>query len=350
MENEEEKKSFHLMRCHTIYEDKVKLSYYYVPNKRKERMYKPILIEDELGDLEKKRLNVETGEVEDYSREQCIKSFKSVKSNAWRFISMLLDANRFDWFVTLTFNQHRIDRYNDKEVYQAYSKWIRLVKKRCPKVKYLTVVERHHEIDKEVQAIHFHILMSEITAKELCLVYSGKVCCSWLSDGYTACSEEYFNKTKEGKILTDTDGIKIYNIDNFAYGLTSVTKVQHQNACKTYVKKYLKKDIGSTAIFKKNYFYSQNLNRPKIKREELNTLNRIKRIDSSCYEDKYTKNAVNDFYSQKYTVRLVELGRIAYDLINCGVDLEQITNKEEYVNKRAFKDLEELDIDVSDIF
>lgn len=346
----EERKTFDLMRSRTIYDDKVKLSYYYVPSERAERMYKPILLPDEFGDLQKRQLNVVTGEIKDYTRSQCLKSFASVKSNAWRFISMLLDANHFDWFVTLTFDNAVINRYNDEEVYNAYTKWIRLVKKECPNVRYLTVVERHHELDKEEQAIHFHILMGDITAKQLHLKYSGKVCCSWLSEGYTACNEDYFNRTKEGRVLTDTDGIKIYNIGNFFYGLTTVTEVQAQSACKTYVKKYLKKDIGATKVFKKNYFYSRNLNRPIIEKDKLNTLDHIKSISSEFYEDDYTINAVNDYYSPKHSVRQVELGRISYDLINEGVDILQIIDKQAYERKHALDDLEELDIDVIDIF
>ena len=87
---------------------------------------------------------------------------------------MLLEMNDFDWFATLTFDKEKIDRTNDELVYHAYKKYIDNTKQRFPSFRYLTVLERHED-----GCIHFHLLIGGLTTKQLGLVNSGKVCCSW---------------------------------------------------------------------------------------------------------------------------------------------------------------------------
>ncbi|MBQ8749877.1 MAG: hypothetical protein IJZ29_05365 [Clostridia bacterium] len=353
MENKENI-SFDLIRSQEIYDNKVKFSYYFRSNKEREVRYKSVKVFDESLDCYNlMRFDTKTGELTEYSRSDCLKGFASVKSNAWRKISQLLDANNFDWFITLTFDNNVIDRTDDAQVYDVYMKWIRIVKNECPDVRYLTVVERHKDKQyNEKGCLHFHILMGNIRAKQLHLVDSGKVCCSWLSDGYAVCSKEYFEKTKEGRILTETDGIPVYNISNFYWGLTTVTKVQSQNKTKSYVKKYLKKEIGSTTVFKKNYFYSRNLERPVIKKDVIKTSCRIS--DISCYNDQYTNVALTDYYSAKYNVRQLELERCCYEMMNNGItpiiDVEIEETEIETKTRKIDGTLIPIDVDVSDIF
>lgn len=324
---------FYMIRKRVVFKDKVEISYYLEPKVRKPKQFKPCKVYDEdIGDYIQRRLDLNTGEITDYDRATYLRNFRSVKSNAWNVITRLLDANNFDWFVTLTFDNNIINRYDDEAVYNAYSKWIRVVKRECPNVRYLAVIERHKEKEYcKDRVIHFHILMGNITAKQLHLVDSGKVCCSWLSSRkykgneykYRVCSKEYYEKTKSGKVLTSTDGIPVYNIFNFIYGFTSVTRVQSQGACRNYVKKYLVKDLSSTKVFKKNYFYSQNLERPIIEKDRFSKEQDgyFDVLSPSLMLDEYTPYAETDYYDNEHNYRKINISRPFYELINNGVDI-----------------------------
>ena len=103
-----------------------------------------------------------------------------------------------------------------------------------------------------------------MTPKQLGLVNSGKVCCSWATLKNKIASREFFERTKHEHELTETDGLTIYNITTFPYGYTTVTRIASRERCNSYVKKYVEKALGSTEIFKKRFYYSSNLNVPSI--------------------------------------------------------------------------------------
>ena len=174
-------------------------------------------------------------------------------------MNMLLEMNDFDWFATLTFDKEKIDRTNDEEVFNAYKKYIDNTKKKFPSLGYMCIPERHED-----KCIHFHLLINGMTPKQLGLVNSGKVCCSWATLKNKIASKEYFERTKHEHELTETDGLPVYNITTFPFGYTTVTKIASRERCNSYVKKYVEKALGSTEIFKKRFYYSSNLKVPSI--------------------------------------------------------------------------------------
>lgn len=52
---------------------------------------------------------------------------------------MLLEMNTFDWFCTLTFDKNKIDRTNDKAVYECYKKYINNLSHKFYKLRYICV-------------------------------------------------------------------------------------------------------------------------------------------------------------------------------------------------------------------
>ena len=255
-DKEEQKTAYYLFQKDRIFRDKTLTSLYFKSNKKQaEKKSRPY-------DLDgiRYKLDLETGELNYYKKSDVQNSLASSLRRTKILMNMLLEMNDFDWFATLTFDKEKIDRTNDELIYNAYVKYINNVKHQFPSFKYLTVLERHED-----GCIHFHLLIAGLTPKQLGLVNSGKVCCSWAYYKNKIASREFFERTKSEHELQDTDGLAVYNVTTFPYGLTTVTRIASRERCNSYVKKYINKDIGkSTEIFKKRFFYSKNLNIPTI--------------------------------------------------------------------------------------
>lgn len=251
----EQKTAYYLFQKDRIYRDKTLTSLYFQSNKEQvEKKSQPIDI-----DGIRYKLDLLTGEIDTYTKREVLNSMGASLRRTKILMNMLLEMNDFDWFGTLTFDKDKINRYDDKEVFIAYKKYIDNIKHQFPSLKYLCVPERHED-----NCIHFHLLIGGITVKQLGLVNSGKVCCSWAYYKNKISSKEYFEKTKSEHELTDTDGLAVYNITTFPYGYTTVTRIVSRERCNSYVKKYIEKALGSTEIFKKRFYYSSNLNVPTI--------------------------------------------------------------------------------------
>lgn len=262
---------------------------------------------------ERQKLDLDTGETRYYTKAE----FNDVQKRAIERSKVILydlcAENDFEWFLTFTFDREKVDRYNDDDIYNCYIRFVKNLVKVYPKMKYITVPERHKS-----GALHFHMLVAGATPIELGFVKSGKVCCSWSKKNGVS-SNEYFEKTKSGKELTPTDGLPIYNVTKFIYGFTTATKVASQERCKWYVRKYLDKAFGSTDLFKKRFFYSRNLQKPLV------GLRRMR------YEVGYgnTLEYVNDhilpfmsdeiFYNEKYNLTCVTFK-------NCDSDVKKYNN------------------------
>ncbi len=253
-----QKTAYYLFQKDRVFRDNTLTSLYFKSNKKQvEKKSCPIDI-----DGIRYKLIRETGEIVNYKKSEVLSNMACSLRRTKILMNMLLEMNDFDWFATLTFDKEKIDRTNDELVYEAYKKYINNTKHQFPTFKYLTVLERHED-----GCIHFHLLIGGLTTKQLGLVNSGKVCCSWAIYKNKIASKEYFEKTKSEheNELQDTDGLPVYNVTTFPYGFTTVTRIVSRERCNSYIKKYINKDIGkSTEIFKKRFYYSKNLNVPQI--------------------------------------------------------------------------------------
>ena len=284
--------SYNLYLTERIYRDETLLSYHFQPNRKIIKKCKPIT----LNNGERVRLNMDTAEIEYYKKKEVLASQNCSLRRTTILMNMLLNMNDFDWFVTLTFDKQKIDRTNAEQVFNCYKKYINNIKKQFSSFGYMTFPERHEDGN-----FHFHMLINGLTPKQLGLVNSGKVCCSWAVKktehgfekiGY--CSREHFEKTKQFHELKETDGEPIYNITSFAYGYTTASRIVSRERCNSYVKKYVEKALGSTEIFKKRFYYSSNLKVPEIVKklvgadfnEPLDMKTKyVKGVDDSLYID-----------------------------------------------------------------
>ena len=203
---------------------------------------------------------------------------------------------------------------------KGYFKWLRQNDDELPENFYrkICVPERHED-----GCIHFHMLVGGLSASQMGLVNSGKVCCHWVDKKFNGiCLKEYFEKTKSLHTLKETDGEPIYNATSFAYGYTTVSRIVSRERCKTYVKKYIDKDIGSTEIFKKRFYYSHNLNVPfVVKRLVEADFDTPKKIDSleSIKESPYVQNANSNPYMSDYNVMQIWIDNQTKSMIDKGL-------------------------------
>lgn len=242
-----EYEGYYLRQKKTIFKNFENRSYTITLNKlnneKHVKQFKPIIINDVLY-----KKNIQTGLIESYSKEEIMRSFSNSRKRSFKTFDEIAQANADKWqfFGTLTFDKEKINRYDDAIVYSAYKKYIDNLKHQFPNLIYLTVIERH----KKQRAIHFHILFGNTNMEELGLIDSGHV-------------------VKSGKNV----GQVIYNTTKFKFGFTTFTKILNAEATINYCKKYLSKSfMTNTDKFKKRFFYSKNCERPIVESKLLNFL------------------------------------------------------------------------------
>lgn len=149
-------------------------------------------------------------------------------------------ANEWNYFLTLTFDPKIIDNTDYDLITKKVSKWLNNLRTRyAPDLKYLLVPELH----KDGKKYHFHGLLSNIG--NLKLIHSGKV--------------------SVGKYIKDfkdfPNGDVIYNLENWKYGFSTVTKVKDNARVACYITKYITKELCSVTENKKRYWISKNVDR-----------------------------------------------------------------------------------------
>ena len=140
-------------------------------------------------------------------------------------------ANIWDYFLTLTFDRNKLDSSNYNLLCDKVSKWLNNLRSRyAPDLKYLIVPELH----KDGKHYHFHGLLANI-----------------------------------GNITLKDSGIKknghtIYNLSNWKYGFSTVTKVIDSNKVSSYITKYITKELCAVSKNKRRYWTSKNCDTAKI--------------------------------------------------------------------------------------
>ena len=131
-------------------------------------------------------------------------------------------SNDFQYFITLTLDETKIDRSDTDLIYKKLYNFLHNAVKR-KNMKYLIFPEYHKQHENEEKpAIHFHGLIS---ADNLHLEDSGK-------------------QTESGQA--------IYNWSDWKYGFSTLIKLDGRSAVLRYVTKYITK--GNAKIFGKFYF------------------------------------------------------------------------------------------------
>lgn len=139
-------------------------------------------------------------------------------------------SNEWHYFLTLTFDRNKVDSSDYQSVVQKAQKWLDNIRQRtCPNMKYLIVPELHSD------GIHWHLHGLLADCPELTLLDSG-------------------HRTKSG--------LPIYNLSNWKYGFSTVTKVTHNHKVSAYISKYITKELADSTKGRQRYWASNNVIRP----------------------------------------------------------------------------------------
>ncbi len=142
-------------------------------------------------------------------------------------------ANRWDYFITFTFNPKLVNSKNYEEVCIKAGQYMHNLKRRdCPNLIYVLVPELHKKDGK----YHLHGLIGN--TEGLSLKVSGRF-------------------DKKGHIL--------YNISSWKYGWNTASAVQHNDKVSNYISKYITKDTEGLLHGRRRYWASHNC----ILREEV---------------------------------------------------------------------------------
>ncbi len=154
-------------------------------------------------------------------------------------------ANIWNYFITLTFNKRKIDRYNYDECIKKMSRYLRNFKYRykdvCPNFRYLIIHEKHED-----GAYHFHGL-----------IYLD------VPIGLTPALYPMIHRLGGKPIYKK--GKQVFNWGTYTSGYSTVTKIQNLEATCKYILKYVTKDIDKYYTKgRRRFMYSSNCLKPEI--------------------------------------------------------------------------------------
>lgn len=148
----------------------------------------------------------------------------------WKIKTKIKDyvlCNDFNTFWTLTFNS---DRYDYDAAFEKLSKWIRKMRDKYGKFRYIVIPEIHKD-----GAIHFHAVFGGFKGP---LIDSG----------------------------VKHRNVTVFNCADWEYGFTTITRMRNKEKCASYVTKYFTKDMQNSIVGKdkKKYWLSRGLRLPAV--------------------------------------------------------------------------------------
>lgn len=134
-------------------------------------------------------------------------------------------CNDFDYFVTLTIDKTKFDRYKLKEYYKDFSKWLNNYNRlNNTKIKYILIPEQHKD-----GAWHMHGLMSGIHDKHI----------------YKFTFNDNIPRRIKDLIIAGDD---VYSWTSYTkkYGYITMTKIKSVDRVSRYITKYINKDMANS--------------------------------------------------------------------------------------------------------
>lgn len=162
---------------------------------------------------------------QEYKREEYVRTSFARTRNA---IYYLARSNVWEWFVTLTLNPAKVERYDYAVCSKRVREWFKNLRQRkAPDMYYLIVPEKHKD-----GAWHFHGLLGGCDG--LTFVDSG---------------------------LKDEEGNMVYNFGDFKLGWTTATRVRDSARASSYICKYVTKEVCMETTGRQRYWVSNNVQR-----------------------------------------------------------------------------------------
>jgi hypothetical protein len=147
----------------------------------------------------------------------------------------------WEYFLTLTFDPSIIDSTDYAKVGEVLTRWINNMKHQNKQMEYIIVPEPHKS-----GRIHFHGIFRNVPNWKLTPARSPK-----------------------SNRLIKKNGIQIYNLNNYKFGYSTVSKVSNLEAVSVYISKYMTKELLDLS-YKKRYWSSKSLLRPDVEYARFN--------------------------------------------------------------------------------
>ena len=226
---------------------------YYNIKKYNEKMYKLTYCKMPI-----KRAGFEQENYLNYRRDVNDSKLSNNVTRARTKVFELAICNSFEYFITLTINDKKLDRYNLKEYIKKLGQFIRDYRKKYEvDIQYLLIPEKHKD-----GAWHMHGLIKGIPRDHLHINENGYL--DW---------ENYKKK----------------------FGWCSIDKIKNKEAISKYITKYIRKsfdtDRGITEKESKLYYSSRGLKRPQKKKEGTLSRYQLEKIPFS-FDNEYVKTAI----------------------------------------------------------
>lgn len=223
---------------------------------------------------------------EEEKEKRAERSLHSSVSRSKNAVYELARSREWEWFLTFTFSEKYVDRYNYTACFKKIKGWIRNHKNRYfPEMAYLVVPEMHRD-----GAWHFHGLFAGMPEGAFSPAVNSDPDSPWFG---TYLRTSY------------PDGDYIYNLPSYRWGFTTATRIKDSRKAAGYLLKYMTKELCSVTGGLSRYHASRGLARPQktlglYSREELDEL--LKFCDSG-YDIVYQKNVdvVVDGYDNRIT-------------------------------------------------
>lgn len=195
-------------------------------------------------------------------------------------------ANDWEYFVTVTFDKEKVDRFNYDDVVKKYSKQLDNLKQREFKdMAYMMVPELH-----ENGAYHFHGLIKGIPSSAF---------------------QKAINP-HTGKEIRVKNQI-IYNCDKFNLGHNTFSRIVDSEKASTYLSKYITKTLVDDLKGKKKYWSSRGLAKPTVEKlyiadEKVKSEIAISLLDSGEVVSTVTKSIKTPEYSNTFQYIVTQPG------------------------------------------
>lgn len=188
----------------------------------------------------------------------------------------LNNKDRFQYFITLTFDDNLVNSYSHENVQKKLKNWIDTQRRNNPNMYYILVPELHKS-----GRIHFHGIVGNVPNWKL---------------------KQAINPNTGKEIIKD--GARIYNLTNYKLGFTTVSKIKDSEKVCNYITKYITKELLNLKN-KKNYWFSRNLEYPKEEyyyctEEELFDI--INKEEVRFAKEKEKTNSKNLYYITQYNI------------------------------------------------
>ena len=219
----------------------------YADNKQQIRFYSnDIHVNDSITELIEEKRSITKSVKKDNGIESnkdfsCLVSQKRTINEIYN----ITRSNIWDYFITLTFNPQRVNRYDFDSVVEAAGKYFNFLRKEFDNdIKYFLVPEKHQD-----GAWHIHGL---VASDKVQIVDSGHI-------------------DKKGRV--------IYHMPHYIYGFSDATRVSNNFAACSYMTKYVTKDLCFDTMYRNRYIVSKNVGRAKEKEFRISA-DRFKKVVS----------------------------------------------------------------------